>query len=256
VEIDDDTMMVPGQRFTKVWRLQNSGSCTWTPDYKVVWFFGSKLGDSLSVPLRESVEPGESIDIMVDMTAPLAAGSFQSNWKLQDENGETFGIGPTGSSPFWVRIVVVHTPTPTFTPSPPPTATPTPTETPVPTPTPDIRHTGVAEMEVGDRIDFDLPLVNPDSGEDLLYQTDDLSGFWMAPGANALIGVYGAAEPAYSGCEQASLTSGPVPFASVSLGTYLCYQTDQGYLGWLRLDEVNPETNMIRISFLVWEKNE
>jgi hypothetical protein len=256
VEIDDDTIMLPGQRFTKVWRLANSGSCTWTPDYKVVWFFGAKLGDADSVPLRESVAPGESIDILVDMTAPLEAGTYQSNWKLQAENGDTFGIGPTGSSPFWVRVVVVHTPTPTYSPSPPPPATATPTETPLPTPTPVVRHTGSAEMEVGDLIDLDTSQLNPISGEDLAYQGDDTGSFWILPGPNALLGYYGGGEPDYLGCQQTPLSAAPIGFGSLSLGSYLCLQTDQGYLGWLRLDEVNPETDSIRVEFLVWEKIE
>jgi hypothetical protein len=253
VEIDDNTVMLPGQRFTKVWRLLNSGACTWTPDYKAVWFFGANLSDTVSVPLRESVAPGESIDILVDMIAPSDAGSYQSNWKLQDETGETFGIGPTGSSPFWVRIVVVHTPTPTFTPSPPPTATATPTETPAPTPTPPVRLTGTAELNVGDRIELDTGQVNPDAGEDLEYQVDDLDAFWLIPSINALLGVYGDSEPTLLACEQTPIASASIGFGSLDLGTYLCFQTDEGYLGWLKWEGVNPDTHMITIEFLVWE---
>jgi hypothetical protein len=256
VEIDDDSIMFPGERFTKVWRLVNSGTCTWTPDYKAVWFFGANLGDSVSVLLRESVAPGESIDIMVDMTAPTDAGTYQSNWKLQDESGQTFGIGPTGSSPFWVRIVVIHTPTPTFSPSPAPTATPTPSETPIPTPTPPVRLTGTAELEVGDRIDLDVPQVNPESGEDLEYQVDDLGGFWLRPAFGAFLGVHGESEPSYLTCQETPLSGDPVELSSLGLGTYICFQTDQGYPGWLLLEEIHPETHTISIMFLVWEKLE
>jgi hypothetical protein len=256
VEIDDDTIMFPGQRFTKVWRLMNSGSCTWTPDYKAVWFFGARLGETISVLLRESVAPGESIDITVDMIAPQDAGTYQSNWKLQDEAGETFGIGPTGSSPFWVRIVVVHTPTPTFTPSPPPTATPTPTETPIPTPTPDVRLTATAELNSGDRIDLDTAQINPDSGADIEFTVDDTGSSWLLPISDALLGELGDSEPSLLGCQQAPFSSNSIGIDGLGLDIFTCFETNEGRFGWLKLKELNQETNKVVIELLVWEKIE
>ena len=37
------------------------------------------------------VEPGEYIDIAVDMRAPYARGEYTSFWQLQDEHGRKFG---------------------------------------------------------------------------------------------------------------------------------------------------------------------
>lgn len=38
VTIPDDTVMTPGQPFSKTWRLENAGSCTWTRQYAVTFF--------------------------------------------------------------------------------------------------------------------------------------------------------------------------------------------------------------------------
>ena len=43
VTIPDGTQVLPGETFTKMWRLKNSGTCTWTPDYALVWVSGADL---------------------------------------------------------------------------------------------------------------------------------------------------------------------------------------------------------------------
>ena len=124
VTVPDDTVMQPGQAFTKVWRLENIGTCPWTENYAVTYFSGEQMGAPASVPLRGQVEPGQSVDISVDMVAPLKAGKYQGNWKLRNASNVLFGIGPGGSAPFWVRIVVAESTTASPTAS---TTTPTPT---------------------------------------------------------------------------------------------------------------------------------
>jgi hypothetical protein len=160
VTIPDDTIMQPGQSFTKTWRLVNNGTCKWTRLYAVVFFSGNPMGAHQTHYLNAGVLPGQSIDVSVEFIAPFESGSYQSNWMLQSQEGELFGLGPNGDAPFWVRIQVVGPPTstqtttptptesetytPTFTPTPAgsetvtPTLTPTITETPTLTPTPTI----------------------------------------------------------------------------------------------------------------------
>jgi hypothetical protein len=132
VTVQDNTVMSPGESFTKVWRLVNSGTCTWTREYRLVLFSGEAMGASNSISLPRDVEPGQSMDISVDMTAPQDAGTFQGNWKLMNAANNLFGIGPNGSSPFWVRIVVAGDVVPSATVTPGgPTITPiVPTVTP------------------------------------------------------------------------------------------------------------------------------
>lgn len=107
VTVPDGTSFHPGEAFSKTWRLVNAGSCAWDDDYKVIWFSGDNLGLVRSSPLNQPVEPGESVEITVDMLAPQEPGTYQSNWKLSNSRGQLFGIGPDGNAPFWVRIIVL-----------------------------------------------------------------------------------------------------------------------------------------------------
>ena len=104
VTVKDNTPMAPGQAFDKTWRIQNGGTCTWTPTYKVV-FTGSGNGGAMgavTTPIGKTVKPGESVDITVRFTAPSTAGDYASWWKIQNDGG----VWLTGSS-FSVVIKVV-----------------------------------------------------------------------------------------------------------------------------------------------------
>lgn len=121
VTVQDGTLMAPGQVFPKTWRIQNGGTCTWTPTYKVV-FTGSGIGPmgGVTTPIGKAVKSGEYIDITVTFTAPAAAGDYTSWWKLQNDSGVWLG-----GTPFSVAIKVVGpTAGPTNTPTETPTATP------------------------------------------------------------------------------------------------------------------------------------
>ncbi len=116
VTIPDGTLMMPGERFVKTWRLRNTGSCAWTPDYSLVFDHGVLMGGPREVPLDETVRPGETVEVSVELFAPQEAGVYQGFWRLRSPSGGTFGVGPAGD-PFWVSIVVVA-PTATTTPTP------------------------------------------------------------------------------------------------------------------------------------------
>ncbi len=111
VTIPDGTKVAPGESFIKTWRLRNSGSCTWTASYRVVFESGNALGAPASFNLPADVAPGATTDISVQMKAPEKPGDYESNWKLQNASGVIFGTGSTGTKSFWARITV-GTPTP------------------------------------------------------------------------------------------------------------------------------------------------
>lgn len=123
VTIPDGTPTAPGQTFVKTWRVQNSGTCTWTATYKAV-FTGSGNGPlgGVTTPIGKTVKPGDPLEISISFTAPTTAGDYVSWWKLQNDKGEFFGTA------FSVAIKVVGAPAATGT------ATATPTETPTATP--------------------------------------------------------------------------------------------------------------------------
>jgi hypothetical protein len=108
----DGTSYSPGGYFTKTWRLRNSGSCTWTSDYDLVFDSGSAMGGPATLSLPGAVAPGQLIDLSVNLQAPLSNGSYLGYWKLQDAAGVRFGYGANSASPFWVRINVGPTPVP------------------------------------------------------------------------------------------------------------------------------------------------
>ncbi len=125
--IPNGTAVVPGSSFVKSWRLLNAGSCTWTPDYRIVWAGGAWLGGPTYSVILVSVPPGGTIDLSLQLTAPSATGVYRANYLLADPSGNQFGIGAS-NSPFYVQVAIIPSPTPTVTAT--STVTPTPTPTP------------------------------------------------------------------------------------------------------------------------------
>jgi hypothetical protein len=131
VTIPDGTYLAPGTEFEKVWRLLNAGTCPWTTEYALVFDSGNIMGGDPVVFLSTSVSPGITVDLAVDLIAPMTEDSYEGNWLLRNDLGVLFGLGIQADKNFWVRINVGSTPTPTSTATetPTPTATATPTET-------------------------------------------------------------------------------------------------------------------------------
>ena len=105
----------PGQKFTKSWRVKNTGTCTWNTGYRLVFAHGDRMGGN-PVNVTREVPPGDAYDINLDLVAPLNAGTYQGFWQMQNANGQNFGERLS------VRVIVVGAPT----------ATPAPTQTPAP----------------------------------------------------------------------------------------------------------------------------
>lgn len=106
VTVTDNTQFAPNTGFVKTWRIKNSGTCTWTGQYSLVHAGGNLLGAiSSTFPLPASVAPGQTIDLSVSLIAPAAPGSYQSDWKLSNAQGNRFGVG-RNSAAVWVKIVV------------------------------------------------------------------------------------------------------------------------------------------------------
>lgn len=106
VTVKDGTVVAPGDDFTKTWRLENAGTCTWTKDYDLVFRSGDQMDGAKAVSLGKKVLPGETIDISVDLTAPMKAGEYTGYWALRDDGGRIFGIGADAKTAFWVTIKV------------------------------------------------------------------------------------------------------------------------------------------------------
>jgi hypothetical protein len=253
ITIPDDSEISPGQSFIKTWRLVNIGTCTWTTSYSARFFYGDRMDGPESVALKEAVPPAQSVEISVEMVAPLAHGTYQGNWKLSNPEGALFGIGPNGESPFWVRIIVPENSasTATATPGLTPTVNTTPFPSPTATTTPPVQASGELKLIPGDFIDLDTLTLNGDD-EDLEYHVDASNYHWLAPQEQALIGVYGSLEPNRVNCQSANKSPAPIAVESLSIGTYLCYATHEGRLGRAAFVALEANTYTLTLDLLTW----
>ncbi len=106
VTVPDGASIGRGAVFTKTWRIQNIGTCSWTTSYSLVFVNGDRMSAPGGVAIPSSVYPGQIIDLSVTMTAPNTDGHYQGFWKLRDSSGVLFGIGPDGQGAFWTDIYV------------------------------------------------------------------------------------------------------------------------------------------------------
>ena len=108
VTIPDGTVMDPGEVFTKTWRLQNRGTCTWTSDYFLVFTSGASMGGTTAVRLPGIVAPGQYVDVSVTLTAPNSIGRQTGYWMLRNPSGALFGYGSKAEQAFYVDIKVAQ----------------------------------------------------------------------------------------------------------------------------------------------------
>jgi len=99
VTIPDGTVLNPNESFTKTWRLKNSGTCSWTPSYAVVFSHGDSMNGPTTQALAGNVNPGQTMDISVNLKAPASPGDYTGYWKLRNAAGVTFAT-------FYVTIKV------------------------------------------------------------------------------------------------------------------------------------------------------
>lgn len=130
IEVPDGTVFQPGADFDKVWRIRNSGTCTWNTNYKIVFVQGDRM-DGTSEAVKTTVKPGETYDMIIDQRAPTTPGKYTGIWQMVNANGTPFG------ERIWVKITVPGTVQPTPV---PPTSTPVPAATPTSPSAPTIQY--------------------------------------------------------------------------------------------------------------------
>jgi hypothetical protein len=101
----DGTIVLPGTTFTKVWHINNSGTCTWDSSWQLI-FYGGDLMDGLTVyNFPQPAQPGETVEVPVILRAPAENGTYTGEWMLKSPWGQSFGVGQY-SVPMSVSIVV------------------------------------------------------------------------------------------------------------------------------------------------------
>lgn len=108
LSIPDKTVVTAGKPFTKTWKIQNTGSCVWNDDYLIVFSEGDRMSalEETAFPAEITVNPDDTIEISVYMTAPNEKGSYAGYWLLQSPSGIRFGAGTNRDKPIWVKVEV------------------------------------------------------------------------------------------------------------------------------------------------------
>jgi hypothetical protein len=97
ITIPDGSVLEPGRNFEKIWRVKNTGSCTWDEGYALIYVGGSnpnldprnyefgRNGDS------DFVTGGESFDFRIELTTPCTPGKYEGHWRMRNDQGFYFG---------------------------------------------------------------------------------------------------------------------------------------------------------------------
>lgn len=131
VTIPNNAFVAANSNFTKIWRVNNNGTCDWV-GYQVVHSSGD-LMSATSPKALPVVNAGSNADIVVDMVAPSTPGPHTAVWRIQAGDGTLFG--PELPITINVPEQPTNTPVPTATNTATPTVTLTPTPTRTATPT-------------------------------------------------------------------------------------------------------------------------
>jgi uncharacterized protein YkwD len=103
VTVPDNANVKAGEAINKIWRVRNTGTCTWTNEYSLVFYDGDRMGAPDTAPL-EVTGPGDTLDIAVHMTAPSNDAVYRADFQLHDPAGKTMLIDK--NTILWVIITV------------------------------------------------------------------------------------------------------------------------------------------------------
>ncbi len=89
---DGYNQLTPGQEFTKTWVLKNTGTCTWTADYQVVYGgYVDQMNGKLSNRIGVVVPPQAEIEVSIILVAPALSGEYAGYWRMANAAGSPFG---------------------------------------------------------------------------------------------------------------------------------------------------------------------
>jgi len=110
LSIPDGTQLGPGESFTKGWRIENTGTCTWDSGYSLVYVGSVPVQNVLSAAptgISGTVQPNAKYDVNVNLVAPDNSGGYKGFYTMSAPDGTLFG------DRIWVQIEVVGGDVPT-----------------------------------------------------------------------------------------------------------------------------------------------
>lgn len=99
ITIKDGTVLMPGEPFKKIWRLKNTGTCAWRPEYTLIFVSGYDM-EGETTTINQYIAPGDDAKISVSLIAPDVEGTYTGYWILTNRENEVFG------QTIFVQIVV------------------------------------------------------------------------------------------------------------------------------------------------------
>ncbi len=97
--IPDNAYVTYGSTIDKQWLVENSGTCNWNSNYRLMHIGGAALG----APEEAALYPARSntqATLQITFIAPFTDGTYESAWQAFDPNGLPFG------DPIYIRILV------------------------------------------------------------------------------------------------------------------------------------------------------
>mmetsp|Transcript_73196 Transcript_73196/g.122228 ORF Transcript_73196/g.122228 Transcript_73196/m.122228 type:complete len:620 (-) Transcript_73196:486-2345(-) len=93
VSIHDGMQMAPDTTFTKIWKIKNTGTDAWPMGTRLMFVNGDMMGSTQASPVfgGKCIEPGQEVDVAVEMNAPKEMGRYISYWRLVGPYGRKFG---------------------------------------------------------------------------------------------------------------------------------------------------------------------
>lgn len=101
----DGATVMKGATFVKTWRFKNIGTCTFTPDYKLVAVDGIGAGMQTLFDFGVTIAPGEEGDVTVNLVA-TGSGEVRVDFKVATPSGKMFGLGPQQRGALWTDYKV------------------------------------------------------------------------------------------------------------------------------------------------------
>jgi hypothetical protein len=227
VTIPDGTLLEPNDDFTKTWRLRNTGSCSWSGSYQLIFKDGDAMGGAASQQLTVgTVSPGQTVDISIDLTSPNSEGEYRGDWLIRSDAGIVFGVGTAGNVAFYVEIEVGEPP-------------------------PSVLSSGEFDLKQTWTVDLDDGTVG--GGDDFQFEAVSAVEKYIKP-TGASMKLMGGI-PSLDDCMTTSLTSNKIDFFTLSTYDYFCYKTTEGNYGRLEIEDItdNAGVHTIHFDYTTWD---
>jgi hypothetical protein len=91
VTYPDGTAVKQDAWLAKVWSIQNTGTCAWDDGFSLKPITGDAKGEWVIDEKKEFVDPGDIVEIRIDVKTPSKKGEWGGCWRMMGDDGYYFG---------------------------------------------------------------------------------------------------------------------------------------------------------------------